>query len=71
MVYEGKNPNTGMPILKVFLNPLVNWIWILLVVTVMGTLLSLVPALQTARVAALAPVPAGEPLPGSATAGGD
>jgi len=45
VVYEGTNPDTGMPIIKAFLNPLVMWIWVGLVVTVFGTLLALVPSL--------------------------
>ena len=27
VVYEGENPDTGQPIIKAFLNPLVGWIW--------------------------------------------
>ena len=27
VVYEGTNPDTGQPIIKAFLNPLVSWIW--------------------------------------------
>ena len=27
VVYEGTNPDTGQPIIKAFLNPLVGWIW--------------------------------------------
>jgi cytochrome c-type biogenesis protein CcmF len=43
VVYEGVNPDTGQPIIKAFLNPLVVWVWIGLVVTVVGTALALVP----------------------------
>ncbi len=43
VVYEGKNPDSGKPIIKVHLNPMVSWIWIGLVVMVIGTLLALVP----------------------------
>ena len=45
VVFEGTNPDTGMPIIKAFLNPLVMWIWVGLAVTVFGTLLALVPSL--------------------------
>jgi cytochrome c-type biogenesis protein CcmF len=45
VVYEGTNPDTGQPIIKAFLNPLVGWIWAGLVVLVFGTLIALVPSL--------------------------
>ena len=43
VVYEGQNQDTGRPIIKAHLNPLVSWIWIGLIVMVFGTILSLVP----------------------------
>jgi cytochrome c-type biogenesis protein CcmF len=43
VVYEGVNPDTGQPIIKAFLNPLVNWIWLGVVVMAFGTLIALVP----------------------------
>ena len=43
VIYEGKNPDTDKPIIKVFLNPLMNWIWIGVGIVVMGTLVALVP----------------------------
>jgi Cytochrome c biogenesis factor len=46
VIYEGKNPDTDRPIIKVFLNPLMNWIWIGVAIVVMGTLLALVPSLK-------------------------
>jgi cytochrome c-type biogenesis protein CcmF len=45
VIYEGKNPETDRPIIKVFLNPLMNWIWIGVAIVVFGTLLALVPSL--------------------------
>jgi len=48
VVFEGTNPDTGQPIIKAFLNPLVGWIWAGLVVLVFGTLLALVPSLKPA-----------------------
>jgi cytochrome c-type biogenesis protein CcmF len=59
VIYEGKNPDTDKPIIKVFINPLMNWIWIGVLIVVMGTFLALVPNLQ--RVPALARVAV--PLP--------
>jgi len=44
VIYEGKNPDTDRPIIKVFLNPLMNWIWIGVAIVVMGTFLALVPS---------------------------
>jgi cytochrome c-type biogenesis protein CcmF len=48
VVYEGTNPDTGQPIIKAFLNPLVGWIWAGLAVLVLGTLVALVPSLKPA-----------------------
>lgn len=43
VIYEGKNPDTGHPIIKVFINPLVAWIWIGVLVVAFGTGIALVP----------------------------
>jgi len=58
VIYEGKNPDTDKPIIKVFLNPLMNWIWIGVLIVVAGTGLALVPSLTRApvRVAVVEPV---------------
>jgi cytochrome c-type biogenesis protein CcmF len=53
VVYEGTNPDTGRPIVKAFLNPLVGWIWFGLAVIVFGTLVALVPGISSAGTAAL------------------
>ncbi|MDQ2835676.1 MAG: heme lyase CcmF/NrfE family subunit [Acidobacteriota bacterium] len=45
VIYEGRNPDTDKPIIKVFLNPLMNWIWIGVLIVVGGTFLALVPNL--------------------------
>jgi cytochrome c-type biogenesis protein CcmF len=45
-VYEGTNPDTGQPIIKAFLNPLVSWIWAGVVLLVFGTFVALVPSLK-------------------------
>jgi cytochrome c-type biogenesis protein CcmF len=60
VIYEGKNPDTDKPIIKVFLNPLMNWIWIGVVTVVFGTLLALLPNLK--RVAGPAKVFVEEPV---------
>jgi cytochrome c-type biogenesis protein CcmF len=60
VIYEGKNPDTDRPIIKASLNPLMNWIWIGVLLVVAGTALALVPnltrAVAPARVEAEAPV---------------
>jgi cytochrome c-type biogenesis protein CcmF len=60
VIYEGKNPETDKPIIKVFINPLMNWIWIGVLIVVLGTFLALVPNLTRvpaeARVAVPLPV---------------
>jgi cytochrome c-type biogenesis protein CcmF len=48
VIYAGKNPETGLPIIKVFLNPLMAWIWIGVIVVVIGTLFALAPNLSAA-----------------------
>ncbi len=45
VIYEGKNPDTDRPIIKAFLNPLMNWIWIGVLTVVFGTLVALAPNL--------------------------
>jgi cytochrome c-type biogenesis protein CcmF len=57
LVYEGTNPDTGRPIIKAFLNPLVGWIWMGVAVMVFGTLVALVPSLSPATAAVRAPAP--------------
>jgi cytochrome c-type biogenesis protein CcmF len=56
VVYEGTNPDSGQPIIKAFLNPLVGWIWAGLVILVWGTLIALVPSLSPATAALRVPV---------------
>src|SRR6266702_201948 len=41
IVYEGQNPDTGRPIIKAHLNPLVSWIWIGVLVMIFGTIVAL------------------------------
>jgi len=48
VVYEGTNPDTGQPIIKAFLNPLVGWIWAGVALMALGTLIALVPSLKPA-----------------------
>jgi cytochrome c-type biogenesis protein CcmF len=48
VVYEGTNPDTGQPIIKAFLNPLVGWIWAGVALIVFGTVVALVPSQKPA-----------------------
>ncbi len=59
VIYEGRNPDTDRPIIKVFLNPLMNWIWIGVLIVVGGTFVALAPNMtRTAgRVAVAEPEP--------------
>jgi cytochrome c-type biogenesis protein CcmF len=46
LVYTGKNPENGHPIIKAHLNPLVWWIWAGAHMILVGTLVALVPNMQ-------------------------
>ena len=56
LVYEGQNQDTGRPIIKAHLNPLVGWIWIGVWVMIVGTITALIPNAAPLRVAAAARV---------------
>jgi cytochrome c-type biogenesis protein CcmF len=64
VIFAGSDPSTGQPVIKAFLNPLVMWIWIGLVVTVFGTVVALFPSINSALSAqrVRAAVPAAEPI---------
>ncbi|HEU5350456.1 MAG TPA: heme lyase CcmF/NrfE family subunit [Terracidiphilus sp.] len=51
VVFEGTNPETGNPIIKAFLNPLVSWIWAGVLLIVIGTFIALVPSISPATAA--------------------
>jgi cytochrome c-type biogenesis protein CcmF len=70
VVYEGTNPDTGQPIIKAFLNPLVGWIWFGLAIIVFGTFIALVPNLSPATAAVRVPVTKAPPMT-PALKGGD
>jgi cytochrome c-type biogenesis protein CcmF len=61
VIYAGQNPDTNRPIIKVFLNPLVAWIWIGVVIVIAGTLVALVPNLTTVLSSARGRQPAKAP----------
>ena len=56
LVYEGVNPDTGRPIIKAHLNPMVPWIWIGALVMIFGTITALFPNAAPVRVTAPARV---------------
>ena len=56
LVYEGVNQDTGKPIIKAHLNPMVPYIWLGLVIMVFGTVVALVPNAAAVRIATPAPV---------------
>jgi cytochrome c-type biogenesis protein CcmF len=43
LVYEGQNEDTGRPIIKAHLNPLVMWIWVGVWIMIAGTVIALIP----------------------------
>ena len=48
VVYAGRNPDTGKPVIHAYLNPLVKWIWFGGLIVVLGTLLAMLPSRQVA-----------------------
>jgi cytochrome c-type biogenesis protein CcmF len=50
LVYSGVNQDTGRPIIKAHLNPLVKWIWIGAHILLLGTILAMIPSMATAKV---------------------
>jgi cytochrome c-type biogenesis protein CcmF len=49
VIFMGRNPDTNRPIIKVFLNPLIAWLWIGVMIVVAGTGLALVPSATPRR----------------------
>jgi cytochrome c-type biogenesis protein CcmF len=61
VVYAGTSPDTQMPVLHAYLNPLVKWIWLGGVVVVFGTLAALLPNRRAVLVLSGAQQPAAQP----------
>jgi cytochrome c-type biogenesis protein CcmF len=55
VVYAGRSPESGNPVIHAFLNPLVKWIWFGGIVVVLGTGLAMLPNRRTALVLASVP----------------
>ena len=68
-VYAGKNPDTGNPVVKVFLNPLVAWIWIGVLLVAAGTVVAIAPN-RTAALALAPKLAAARALPKDLVAAG-
>jgi cytochrome c-type biogenesis protein CcmF len=49
VVFEGMNPDTGRPVIKAMLNPLVGWIWTGAALIFFGALVALIPRQLTAN----------------------
>jgi len=50
VVYAGRSPETGRPVIHAYLNPLVKWIWFGGIVLVLGTGLAMLPNRRAALV---------------------
>ena len=64
LVYSGINQDTGNPIIKAHLNPLVLWIWIGVHIMIIGTIVALIPNMAAARVPVRSTVRAAELVSG-------
>jgi cytochrome c-type biogenesis protein CcmF len=72
LVFEGQNQDTGRPIIKAHLNPLVSWLWLGVLVMLFGTALALFPnAPAPVRAVVSAPVAAGFHAPTAPVGAGD
>jgi len=69
VIYEGRNEDTDRPIIKVFLNPLIAWIWIGVLIVVAGTFVAMLPSLTPAAAKLASDKPVAAPLP--PVSGGD
>ncbi|HSY02526.1 MAG TPA: heme lyase CcmF/NrfE family subunit [Acidobacteriaceae bacterium] len=58
VIFAGSDPGTNQPVIKAFLNPLVMWIWIGVLITILGTGIALVPNLSAALASQRNRVPA-------------
>jgi cytochrome c-type biogenesis protein CcmF len=66
VVYAGRSPDTNLPVIHAYINPLVKWIWFGGVFVVLGTILALVPNRQA--VLLMRPASQTVPVPGTAQA---
>jgi cytochrome c-type biogenesis protein CcmF len=59
VVYAGRSPDTQVPVIHAYLNPLVKWIWLGGLTVVLGTILALVPSRQAVLALSRATEPIG------------
>src|SRR5271165_5839063 len=52
LVYTGRNPDTGKPIIRAHVNPLVMWIWVGVHLLLIGTIVALIPNWKPPKVRA-------------------
>jgi cytochrome c-type biogenesis protein CcmF len=50
LVYTGRNQDTGKPIIKAHVNPLVMWLWIGVHMVLIGTIIALIPNVKPTKV---------------------
>lgn len=62
VVYAGQSPETNLPVIHAYLNPLVKWIWFGGVIVVFGTLVALMPNRRAVLVLSGVKQSATEPL---------
>jgi cytochrome c-type biogenesis protein CcmF len=61
VVYAGQSPDTQVPVIHAYLNPLVKWIWLGGITVVLGTLVTLLPNRRSVMVLSGAPDAAAVP----------
>jgi cytochrome c-type biogenesis protein CcmF len=75
LVYTGRNQDTGRPIIKAHVNPLVMWIWIGVHIVLIGTIIALFPNMKPQKIALKEPekdlAPAETVRRGAVGVGGD
>jgi cytochrome c-type biogenesis protein CcmF len=59
VIYAGRDQDTDRPVIKAFVNPLVNWLWIGVFIVIFGTGVALVPNAAQLK----SPVPVAVPAP--------
>jgi cytochrome c-type biogenesis protein CcmF len=68
VVYAGESPETNLPVIHAYLNPLVKWIWLGGAVVVFGTLVALLPNRKSVLVLAAVPGTVPQGIAGQALA---
>jgi cytochrome c-type biogenesis protein CcmF len=69
LVYAGRNQDTGAPIIRAHVNPLVMWIWIGIHVVLVGTIIALLPNAQAVKLSSPTRVRAAQPHSAEVKAG--